>query len=153
MSSPFANIEEFNSALDGPTGGAIYTFAQSPAINIIALLVAVGIFIWFIISTYRSHAEPHSGVDKSLNHLSSFMVIGLLSFVAASHRNFERLSTVEQTARHTPSQTNTFQQASNRIPLGLIGMVSTGLPMFSRMSKRKKSRRSLRSSGGYKYRR
>ncbi|MGB5914829.1 MAG: hypothetical protein WBG63_08185, partial [Phormidesmis sp.] len=58
MSSPFITIEEFNSATDGPTEGAIYTFANSPAINAIALVVAVGVFIWFLVATCMTHAQP-----------------------------------------------------------------------------------------------
>ena len=64
MSSPFSTIEEFNNVLDGPTEGAIYTFANSPVINIIALLVAVGIFIWFMVATYTTHADPSSSMDQ-----------------------------------------------------------------------------------------
>ena len=57
MTSPFSTLEEFNAAIDGPTGGAIYTFAHTPAINAIALVASVGIFIWFIVATYSSNHD------------------------------------------------------------------------------------------------
>ena len=58
MSSPFKTIEEFNAAADGPTEGAIYTFAHTPIVNALALLVSVGIFVWFIIKTYDTRSKP-----------------------------------------------------------------------------------------------
>lgn len=132
MTSPFSTIEEFNAAADGPTEGAIYTFANTPIVNILALLVAVGIFVWFIVATYSTHAAaPAAKLDKSLNHLSSFFVIGLLSLVAADHRQVtpaERAETAPQTR---------LSQVSRRAPLGLLGMVSIGLPTFRRTTKRR----------------
>ena len=138
MSSPFSTIEEFNGAIDGPTGGAIYTFAKTPIINHIALLVAVGIFIWFIVKTYSTPHEPgvepsvesgaDNGVDRSLNHLSMFIVAGLLSFVAAGHRYASRPEA--DTAQNAP-QTRLYQATSRRVPLGLLGMVSAGLTNLS----------------------
>jgi len=127
MSSPFSTIEEFNNAIDGPTEGAIYTFADKPMLNNIALLVAVGIFVWFIIKTYATHAaraEP-SGLDNSLNRLSSVIVIGLLSLVAADYRQASR---PEQPAQR--QQTGVLQSSRRAAPLGLLGMISMGLPPF-----------------------
>lgn len=131
MSSPFSTIEEFNSAIDGPTGGAIYTFANAPIINIIALLVAVGIFIWFIVAAYTTHAEPPA-VDKSIERLSSFIVIGLLSLVAA---DYSRSVNSEQTT-HTSVPTRIAQPTRRAAPLGLLGMVGIGLPGLRRSKTR-----------------
>ena len=161
MSSPFSTIEEFKGAIDGPTGGAIYTFAKTPIINHIALVVAVGIFVLFIVNTYITPAEPgveHSaenGVDKSLKHLSLFIVAGLLSFVAAGHRYASRPeANAERTAQNMP-QMRSYQTASRRLPLGLLGMMGVGLPTFRQMVGKKagkRRKRSLRgrSSHGYK---
>ena len=156
MSSPFSTIEEFNGAIDGPTGGAIYTFAKTPIINHIALVVAVGLFVWFIVSAYSTHREPgvehaaDNGVDKSLKHLSMFIVAGLLSFVAAGHRYSSRPeANVERTAQSVP-QTRSYQTASRRVPLGLLGMMSVGLPTFRRMIGQKSGKRRKRSPRGYR---
>ncbi len=136
MSSPFSTIEEFNNAIDGPTEGAIYTFANAPAINMIALMVAAVIFIWFIIASYTTHThdEPPT-VDRSLERLSSFIVIGLLSLVAA---DYSRTVHRDQTQASVPAKTA--QSARKAAPLGLLGMVGIGLPGL----RRGKSR----SSGG-----
>ena len=133
MTSPFSTIEEFNAAADGPTGGAIYTFANTPIVNTLALLVAVGIFVWFIVATYSTHAAPPAAkLDKSLNHLSSFIVIGLLSLVAADYRQ------PAPTERADMAPQARLSQASRRAPLGLLGMVGVGLPTFRRTTKRRK---------------
>jgi hypothetical protein len=143
MASPFSTLEEFNAAIDGPTGGAIYTFAHTPAINNIALLVCVGIFIWFIVATYSpGHHLP--SVDKSINRLSSFIVIGLLSLVAADQ--------IQKT--HQPSQAEspkaTLAQSSRRAaPLALLGMTGIGLPKLRR-SKSQRRKRSYRTLGVHK---
>ncbi|MEM8502957.1 MAG: hypothetical protein AAF716_07365 [Cyanobacteria bacterium P01_D01_bin.1] len=123
MSSPFSTIEEFNAAIDGPTEGAIYTFANAPAINMIALIVAVGIFVWFIVASYTTHAEPPS-VDKSLERLSSFIVIGLLSLVAADYSR--SIHSDQTTTASTPARAA--QSTSRAAPLALLGMVGIGLP-------------------------
>jgi hypothetical protein len=141
MSSPFSTIEEFNNAIDGPTGGAIYTFANAPAINTIALIAAVGIFIWFIVAAYTTHAAPPT-VDRSLERLSSFIVIGLLSLVAA---DYSRTNTHDQTQASVPARTA--QSARRAAPLGLLGMVGIGLPGLRRDSKsaRRRKKRGSRS--------
>ncbi len=139
MSSPFSTVEEFNAAIDGPTEGAIYTFANTPIINHIALLVAVGIFIWFIVATYSTHVEPPTtAVNNSLNRLSSWIVIGLLSLVAADHRQAAR---PERTLQASPQSV----QFSKRLaPWGLLGMMGTRLPT-ARRQKGKRLARDLSS--------
>lgn len=153
--SPFTTIEEFNSVLDGPTEGAIYTFAHSPAINTIALLASVGIFFWFIVATYRTHAIPTTRVDKSLNQLSSFIVVSLLSVVAANQYVTNRPSAgSELRAQATPAERAVYQQPSRQIPLGLLGMVSAGLPGLRKLSRQKaRKKRGSHLSGKYRARR
>lgn len=142
MSSPFSTIEEFNSAADGPTEGAIYTFANTPIINNIALLVAVGLFVWFLIKTY-STGHKTSSVDKSLNHLSTLIVASGLSLVAASHR----LPTPEQSPQKV-SQPETSQattvSGSRGAALSVVGMVGMVIPAFRR-TKAKRSKYRLRN--------
>ncbi|MEM9266083.1 MAG: hypothetical protein AAGA46_11215 [Cyanobacteria bacterium P01_F01_bin.13] len=132
MTSPFSTLEEFNAAIDGPTGGAIYTFAHTPAINAIALLVSVGLFFWFIVATYATHHELPS-IDKSLNRLSSFIVIGLLSLVAADH--LKPTSQQRQSAEAAP-KTSVTQSSKRAAPLALLGMTGIGLPGLRRRRKR-----------------
>mgnify|MGYP001043572039 CR=1 FL=1 len=136
MSSPFSTIEAFNSAADGPTEGAIYTFANAPLINNIALLASVGIFCWFIISTYTAHAKPPA-VDKSLDRLSSFIVIGLLSLLAAEYKPSARTEQAVQNTTQSKTQIAVAQSSMRAAPFGLLGMVSMGIPAFRRSKKRK----------------
>lgn len=153
MSSPFSTIEEFNSAIDGPTEGAIYTFANAPIINIIALLAAVGIFVWFIVATYTTHAKPPS-VDRSLERLSSFIVIGLLSLVAADHsRSVHREQTLAQdrTVQTRTIQARASQSSKGLAPLGLLGMVGLGLPSLRRSKARPSGRRKKRGTRSRNY--
>ncbi|WP_035986571.1 hypothetical protein [Leptolyngbya sp. KIOST-1] len=122
MSSPFSTFEEFEGAIDGPTEGAIYTFAHSPAINAIALLICVGLFIWFLVRTFSTHYEVPA-VDKSLSHLSAFIVAGLLSLAGAEYRQ------TTQPYQPTQAQTQTMpHRPGAKVALGLLGMASVGLP-------------------------
>ncbi len=153
MSSPFMTIEEFNSAADGPTEGAIYTFANSPAINAIALIVAAGLFIWFIVATYTTHAEQPA-VDKSLERLSSFIVIGLLSLVAADYRQSARPNPVTRSTAQAQAVDQTAIDRTNGLPsavpprgaasLGLLGMIGIGLPGDARRAKAQAKNRERR---------
>lgn len=161
MSSPFSTIEEFNGALDGPTGGAIYTFADKPALNTIALLASVGLFIWFIVKTYTSHAgssAPESSIDASLNRLSSFIIIGLLSLVAADYRQQGRPDVAARQAEAARAEGVRYSSRraapSGLLGTGLLGMVSAGLPSLrasqKRRNRRKVKQQSRRSSHRYR---
>ncbi|MGB3200451.1 MAG: hypothetical protein WBA99_06095 [Nodosilinea sp.] len=123
MSSPFSTFEEFEGAIDGPTGGAIYTFANSPAINTIALLICVGLFLWFLVRTFSTHYQVPA-IDKSLNHLSAFIVAGLISLTGAEYRHGTRphqpVEAVPQAVTH---------QSGAKSALGLLGLLGVGLPM------------------------
>lgn len=137
MSSPFATFEEFEGAIDGPTGGAIYTFANNPAINTILLLICVGLFLWFVVRTFTTHYEV-SGVDKSLNHLSAFIVAGLVSLAGAEYRQTTQpqrpVDAQAQAVSHRPGP---------RSALGLLGLVGVGLP--AARSRRKGRYRDIQS--------
>ena len=143
MPSPFSTLEDFNAAIDGPTEGAIYTFAHTPAINGIALIVSVGLFIWFIVATYSTTHELPS-VDKSLNRLSSFIVMGLLSLVAA-----DQLQNTHQTRRSAQQQatpSSVLAQSKRAAPLAVLGMAGIGLPNLRR-TKSQRRKRSYRHFG------
>ena len=146
MSSPFTTVEEFNNALDGPTEGAIYTFAQSPAINVIALLAAVGLFIWFIVATYSSHSHSSSTLDKSLNSLSTFIVVSLLSAVTAVGFGVNRPAQMERAYAEQDSRISSVRSQSHASgvsragasALALLGMVSAGRSPLARVARRKR---------------
>ncbi len=139
MSSPFSTFEEFEGAIDGPTGGAIYTFAHSPGINAIALLICVGIFIWFLVRTFSTHYEVPA-VDKSLNHLSAFIVAGLLSLAGAEYRQTVQ---PQQPVADQPQAVS--PRPSAKSALGLLGLVGVGLPVRQK-SRRKGLYRDIKSS-------
>ena len=136
MTSPFQTIEEFNGAIDGPTGGAIYTFANSPAINNIALIASVGLFIWFVVSTYATHHELPK-MEKSLNSLITLIVVGLLSLVTHDFRH----QTQSVQANDAESRPALMAKRSLQTPLGLLGMVGIGLPNFRGAKAKRKKRR------------
>ncbi|PZD72596.1 hypothetical protein C1752_03432 [Acaryochloris thomasi RCC1774] len=131
--SPFSTIEEFKGAADGPTEGAIYTFAQNPTLNNIGLVIAVGLFVWFIVSTYATnHRTPP--IDKSLSRLSSFIIIGFLSFVSADYRSPSRPGQPAQT-----KQTTILRKAPSQ--LGFLGGLGLGLPILWRRRSKRRQRR------------
>lgn len=90
MTSPFSTTEAFNNAIAGPTKGAIYTFAHHPTLNYVALLIAGGLFIWFMTKLFSCPTRTSNRFDKSLAHLSNVVVGGLLSFVMAGKRQPSR---------------------------------------------------------------
>lgn len=143
MSSPFKTIEEFNGAVDGPTEGAIYTFAHTPIVNTLALLAAVGIFVWFIIKTYDTRSKP-TKIERSLDHLSSFIVIGLLSLLAIEGRPTIRPDVQRETIVQVVSHGSPVTVSRRMAPLGFLGMVGLSLPTFH-LSRKKRSNRSLNS--------
>lgn len=146
MSSPFTTVEAFNSAADGPTEGAIYTFAQAPIFNYIALIVSVVLFVWFIIKTYSSHVDGShtttSNADKSNNHLVPLFVIGLLSLSAANIKQLARPHGEDRTMSRQPTLTDN-RRAANFFSVSstaLIGMMSAGSLPLRKWGARQKRR-------------
>lgn len=130
MSSPFSTFEEFEGAIDGPTGGAIYTFAHSPATNTIALLICVVLFIWFLVRTFTTHYEVPA-IDHSLNHLSAFIVAGLLSLAGAEYRQSVQphQPVVDQPQAVAP-------RPGAKSALGILGLVGVALPSRAKARRR-----------------
>lgn len=129
MSSPFATYEEFEGAIDGPMGGAIYTFAHTPTINAIALLIGVGLFVWFLARTFKSHYDLPIP-EKALNHLSTFIVAGLLSLAGLEHRQSV------QPQQPAPRAEAVSQRPTSKATLGLLGLVGVGLPLRQRQRRK-----------------
>ena len=156
MSSPFTTVEAFNSAADGPTEGAIYTFAQAPIFNYIALIVSVVLFVWFTVKTYSTHADAShvdgshtttSSASKSNNHLVPLFVIGLLSLSAANIKQLARFYGEDSKTSRQPALTDT-KKAINFFSAGstaLIGMMSAGRSPLRKWAVRKDRRSKYRS--------
>jgi len=135
--SPFDTIEEFNGVLDGPTEGAIYTFAQTPALNAIALIASVALFIWFLFGTYSTHHNVPK-IDKSLNSLSMLITVGLLSLVSAEFRQPTRpIAPANAQEQRMPSRTQA-------IPAMLLGLTGVGAARRSRSGQRRSGKRRRR---------
>jgi hypothetical protein len=135
MSSPFSTIEAFEGAADGATEGAIYTFANSPAVNVIVLVIGVGLFCWFIVKTFSTHADL-SGMDKSLNSLSVLLVAGLLSLPGVVHR--QGSASIQATAARPET---VVAQSSVRAPVGLMGLLGLGVFKVGHTQRRDRARR------------
>jgi hypothetical protein len=132
MSSPFSTIEEFEAAIDGPTGGAIYTFAHMPVVNAIALLIAVGLFIWFVICTFSTRYEESSG-ERSVQNLTMLILAGLLSLVGVEHP--QNQTQTHATTHQMPQATAMRQSRQN--PVGWLGLVGLGGARLRRSAHRK----------------
>ncbi len=122
MSSPFSTIEEFEGAIDGETAGAIYTFAANPGANAIALLICVGLFLWFMVSTFSTRYTP-SSMDKSISHLSVLLVAGMLTLLGMEQPRPGSPSDPAATASPV-----TPDHRSSPVPVGFLGMLGLGLP-------------------------
>ncbi|MEO1620432.1 MAG: hypothetical protein AAFU53_05285, partial [Cyanobacteria bacterium J06632_3] len=83
------------------------------------------IFLWFMVKTYTTMPdEKPSSMERSLNHLSSFIVIGLLSFVGAEQ--LKQPSVTEQ-AQQIESRSR-LANAAKHAPMALFGMMGLQLP-------------------------
>lgn len=143
MSSPFTTLEAFNGAADGPTEGAIYTFAQAPIFNYIALGASVALFFWFIIKTYSGHATEQISppLERSSNNtLVPLIVAGLLSLFAADIRQSSRPASTEQNNRSQEPALSDSRWASNLLPVGLLGMMSVGGSSMRKVAGRRRRR-------------
>lgn len=134
--SPFGSWEEFEGAIDGPTGGAIYTFADRPALNGIMLVVAALIFLYFIYASF--HIKSGQTSAKSPPVLGLLLVAGVASAMASLYEGFTTQRAGQQSNRPAMSET---AKASRQIPVALLGM--TGLAGTRR--KRPKAVRRLRN--------
>lgn len=136
--SPFSSWEEFEGAIDGPTGGAIYTFADRPALNGIMLVVAALIFLYFIYASF--HIKSGSSSAKSPPVLGLLLVAGAASAMTTLYEGVTEQQAGQRTAHSELSQTT---KASRRLPIALLGM--TGIAGVSKRKRAKSLRRRLRS--------
>lgn len=139
MSSPFQTLEEFQQATDGPTGGAIYTFANAPALIGIAIVLSVLLLFWFIYASYTTKAEK-SETSNPL-HLSVLIVAGLVSLAGSLYPT--NSNPAEVAARRDVKTTASSNH--RHTPLTLLGLAGLAtLPTHRRLKRprRKPSRRS-----------
>ncbi|MEM9008529.1 MAG: hypothetical protein AAGE59_34090 [Cyanobacteria bacterium P01_F01_bin.86] len=128
--SPFKTWEEFEGAIDGPTGGAIYTFADRPALIGIMVFVAALIFLYFIYASF--HISSGHSSAKTPPVLGMLLVAGAASAMASLYEGFTERKTVHQASRS--SEVSQVAKPSQKMPaalLGVVGMVG--------VSKRKRS--------------
>jgi hypothetical protein len=137
--SPFANWAEFESALDGPTSGAIYTFADRPALNGIALVVAALVFIYFLYSTFHTkyNDEPHT----SPTSLGAVILAGMVSLASAVYDGYAAKEVREASTRR--SDTEAIAKGQRQMPAFLAGLVGLGAAAPSAQRKRSKRRRKV----------
>ena len=128
--SPFKTWEEFDGALDGPTGGAIYTFADRPALIGIMVVVAALVFVYFIYASFNMKAGESDA--KSPPMLGLLLVAGAASAMASLYEGFTERGNVQQASRSAEvAQVTKPSRKSPAAMLGMLGMVG--------VSKRKRS--------------
>ena len=132
--SPFKTWEEFEGAVDGPTGGAIYTFADRPALIGIMVVVAALVFVYFIYASF--HISGGKSSAKSPPMLGMLLVAGAASAMTALYEGFTERESVQQASRS--GEVSQPVKQSRKLPLAMLGM--TGLAGMSR----KRSQRRIR---------
>lgn len=139
MSSPFSTIEAFEGAIDGPTGGAIYSFAHVPIVNAIALIISVGLFIWFMVYSFSTNHEETSA-EPSLQNLTMLILAGLLSLMGVEQsRSQSRTQTATREATYVATS-----RPSIRVPVGLLGLVGLGGGLRSTTRRQRRHYRRIR---------
>lgn len=133
--SPFATWEEFEGAVDGSTGGAIYTFADRPALIGIMIVVAALVFLYFIYASF--HISGGQSSAKSPPMLGMLLVAGAASAMAAFYEGFAERGTAQQASRS--GEVSQPMPQARKLPLAMLGM--TGM---AGMTQRKRSRRRIR---------
>ncbi|MEM6522124.1 MAG: hypothetical protein AAF722_22665 [Cyanobacteria bacterium P01_C01_bin.70] len=133
--SPFQTWEEFEGAVDGPTGGAIYTFADRPALIGIMVVVAALVFLYFLYAAF--HISSGESTAKPPSALGLLLVAGAASAMTALYEGFTEQKPVRQAARSGEvAQASTSSRQLPAAMVGMLGLVS--------VSKRKKSSRRIR---------
>ncbi len=130
--SPFATWEEFEGAIDGPTGGAIYTFADRPALLGIATVVAALVFIYFIYASF--HIKSGDTSAEPPHALGLLLVAGAASAMASLYEGVVDQKNPQQVSRS--GEVSQVSKASRQLPAALLGM--TSLTGFTARRKRSK---------------
>ncbi|MEB3357308.1 MAG: hypothetical protein VKK04_11330 [Synechococcales bacterium] len=138
--SPFRSWEEFEGAADGPTGGAIYTFADRPALIGIMVVVAALIFLYFIYASF--HIKSGHSSAKSPSVLGMLLVAGAASAMASLYEGVVERGTVHQASRS--GEMSQISKQSHQPPVALLGMIGlTGASRRKRSQRLQRGRRRL----------
>lgn len=141
MSSPFQTLDEFKQAADGPTEGAIYTFANNPGVIGVALVVCVLPLLWFIYASYAIKADKSEASDPM--NLSVLIIAGLASlFGSLGHGDSHSRESVREASLRRDTRATVSTTHRQLKPIALLGMAGSALPLFRRT--RKSSQRKLR---------
>ncbi|MGD1928961.1 MAG: hypothetical protein ACFB12_08620 [Leptolyngbyaceae cyanobacterium] len=133
--SPFNGWAAFEGAIDGPTGGAIYTFADRPILIGIMIVVAALIFLYFIYASF--HISSGRSTPKSPPVLGLLLVAGAASAMTSLYEGVMEREAVRQTAR--PGQSQVAEPTARKVPLAVFGM--TGLVGLTGRQRPRKRRR------------
>ncbi|MEM6425778.1 MAG: hypothetical protein AAGF66_18605 [Cyanobacteria bacterium P01_H01_bin.119] len=132
--SPFQTWEEFEGAIDGPTGGAIYTFADRPALIGIMVAVAALLFLYFIYASF--HISSGESTAKSPKMLGLLLVAGMASAMASLYEGVSEQNKVRQASRS--GEVTQVAQTNRQLPAALFGMVGLFGISKSKSSKRRR---------------
>ena len=138
--SPFATWEEFEGAIDGPTGGAVYTFADRPALLGIATVVSALVFVYFIYASF--HIKSGDTSAEPPHALGLLLVAGAASAMAGLYEGFVDQKPTQHTSRS--GQVSRMSNSSRKLPAVLLGMTSIA-GMSAKRKRTKGSRRRLRN--------
>ena len=120
--SPFKTWEEFEGAIEGPTGGAIYTFADRPALIAIMIVVAALVFLYFIYASFNIKGGESSA--KSPTVLGMLLLAGTASAMASLYEGFMERGTGQQASRSGEMEQVTKQsRKAPAVMLGAVGLV------------------------------
>lgn len=133
--SPFQTWEEFEGAIEGPTGGAIYTFADRPALIGIMVVVAALIFLYFIYASF--HISSGESSAKSPTVLSALLIAGAASALTALYEGFTEKEAPRQAGRS--QEAGQVTKSTRAMPAALFGTVG-----LASVAKRKKLARRIR---------
>lgn len=133
--SPFKTWEEFEGSIDGPTGGAIYTFADRPALIGIMVVVAALVFLYFLYASF--HISGGQSTAKSPTTLGLLLVAGAASAMASLYEGVTERNGVQQANRS--GEISQPAKQSRKAPLAILGM--TGLAGVSQRQRGSRRRR------------
>lgn len=135
--SPFTTWEEFEGAIEGPTSGAIYTFADRPALVGIMVVVAALVFLYFIYASF--HISSGESSAKSPTVLGMLLVAGAASAMTSLYEGFTE-QTVQQASRS--GEISQPAKQSRKVPLAMLGMTGlAGISQRKRVSRRRRINR------------
>jgi len=138
--SPFKTGEEFAGALDGPTGGAIYTFADRPALIGIMVVLSALIFLYFIYASFNVKAGESTA--KSPEVLGVLLLVGAASAMMSLYETVKGPNPRRASARQEMAQTRS-ENSPGAVP-ALLGMTSLA-GLSSRRKRRQRPRKYLRN--------